>query len=320
MKFYLGTHETSWLARLRVPLFVSHRRLRQRRRLPRAAGEWALDSGGFTELSMHGAWRTSESEYIEAVCRYEQEIGNLAWAAPMDWMCEPHIVQNTGLSVREHQERTVANYLTLGEQGPFIPVLQGWRLEDYEHCVALYHSAGVALETLPLVGVGSVCRRQRTGEIAMIMRTLAAGGLRLHGFGVKKRGLARYGAALASADSMAWSYAARREDPLEGCTHRSCSNCSRYALRWREDLLALENSPQLELPVPPGRRFGARPERAELPVELPPSREERSARKDKDQLELPILATTRQAVERPNPPAHITKAGPRPTAPARHAA
>jgi hypothetical protein len=289
VKFYLGTHEPSWLARLRVPLFISHRRLDQRRRLPCALGEWALDSGGFTELSMYGGWRTSESEYIEAVCRYQEEIGSLAWAAPMDWMCEPQMLEKTALSVREHQERTVANYLTLREHGPFIPVLQGWRLEDYEHCVALYHSAGVQLKTLPLIGIGSVCRRQRTSEIGMIVRTLASGGLRLHGFGVKKHGLARYGGALASADSMAWSYAARRDDPLEGCTHRSCSNCSRYALLWRENLLALDNSNQLELPMPLGRHFDARPERADLPVELRPRSEERLARKDKDQLELPIL-------------------------------
>ncbi len=49
-------------------------------------------------------------------------------------MCEPQIVARTGLSVREHQERTVANYLTLRSIAPdlpFIPVLQGWRIADY---------------------------------------------------------------------------------------------------------------------------------------------------------------------------------------------
>ena len=51
MKFYLGTHQTGWLAKLDVPLFVSRRRLATLRKLPRAVGSWALDSGGFTELS-----------------------------------------------------------------------------------------------------------------------------------------------------------------------------------------------------------------------------------------------------------------------------
>jgi hypothetical protein len=79
------------------------------------------------------------------VNRYADEIGQLDWAAPMDWMCEPWIVEKTGLSVREHQERTVANYLALRDRGPFIPVLQGWTLEDYETCVDLYAQAGVDL-------------------------------------------------------------------------------------------------------------------------------------------------------------------------------
>jgi hypothetical protein len=221
-----------------VPLFVSHRRLAKRRSLPVATCDWSLDSGGFTELSMFNGWVTTVDEYVEAVHRYRSEIGRLQWAAPMDWMCEPFITAKTGLSVREHQERTVQNYLDLRDQGPFIPVLQGWTLEDYLTCIDLYDQAGVDLIAEPIVGVGSVCRRQSTDEIGLIMRTLCEGGIRTHGFGVKKEGIARYGRFVTSADSMAWSYRARRSWPLPGCTHKSCANCPRYALRWRDELLA----------------------------------------------------------------------------------
>jgi hypothetical protein len=245
VRFWLGTHETSWLGRLDVPLFISHRRLMLRRGLPVARGPWALDSGGFTELSMHGRWVTSQEEYVQAVARYQAEIGRLEWAAPQDWMCEPWIIEKTGLSVREHQERTVRSFLELRDRGPFIPVLQGWSLGDYHECVGVYEDAGVDLTAEPLVGVGSVCRRQSEEEIGRIMASLA--GLRLHGFGVKKAGLVRYGRFLVSADSMAWSYAARRDFPLPGCRHGSCANCSRYALRWRGELLA--PSAQLALAV-----------------------------------------------------------------------
>jgi hypothetical protein len=69
-----------------VPLLVSHRRLAGRRTLPRATGRWALDSGGFTELSIHGRWRFDEHTYVAAVRRYATEIGRLDWAAPMDHM------------------------------------------------------------------------------------------------------------------------------------------------------------------------------------------------------------------------------------------
>lgn len=236
MLFWLGTHCTDWLGKLDVPLFVSHRRLAERKRLPIALAPWALDSGGFTELDKYGTWRTTTGEYLEAVERYG-DIGQLVWAAPMDWMCEPHMIEKTGLSVREHQERTVANYLELRGRGPFIPVLQGWTLTDYERCVDLYEGAGVDLCAESVVGVGSVCRRQDTGEIGRIMHTLSDHGLRLHGFGVKKAGVQRYGRYLTSSDSMAWSYQARRDWPMPGCRHRNCANCSRYALRWRDELL-----------------------------------------------------------------------------------
>ena len=238
--FFLGTHEPSWLRRVDVPLFISHRRLKRlRKRLPRAHCAWALDSGGFTELaSPPHRWVTTVPEYLEAVARYEWEIGNLLWAAPMDWMCEPWIIQETGLSVREHQERTVANYLELRGRGPFIPVLQGWTLEDYESCIGLYLEAGIELPSEPLVGVGSVCRRQSTVEIGRIMHLLKEVGISAHGFGVKKEGLLLYHRALTSADSMSWSYRARRAGPQEGCTHKSCANCLRFALRWRQEALA----------------------------------------------------------------------------------
>ena len=240
--FYLGAHQPHWLWRVDFPLFVSHRQLARRpRRFRAAACRWALDSGGFTELSLHGRWVTTAGQYAEAVARYADQIGGLEFAAPMDWMCEPVITARTGLSVREHQHRTVANYLqlrALAPELPFIPVLQGWDLADYLHCVDLYHAAGVDLAAAPRVGLGSICRRQSTAQIALIVGTLARLGIRLHGFGVKTGGLHHYGHHLASADSMAWSYAARRLPALPGCRgHRNCANCLTYATQWRTRLL-----------------------------------------------------------------------------------
>ena len=240
--FYLGAHQPHWLWRAGFPLFVSHRQLARRRSLRPAACRWALDSGGFTELSMHGRWVTPPAAYAEAVAGYAERVGGPDFAAPQDWMCEPQMTARTGLPVREHQERTVANYLelrALAPDLPFIPVVQGWELADYLRCLDLYASAGVDLAALPRVGLGSVCRRQSTAEIAVIVGTLADRGLRMHGFGVKTGGLHLYGHRLASADSMAWSYAARREPPLPGCTgHRNCANCLAYATGWRSRMLA----------------------------------------------------------------------------------
>lgn len=247
--FYLGTHEVSWLTNEVGPLFISHRRLALRKNLPRAATRWALDSGGFSELELHGRWVTTPTEYIDATRQYAADIGMLDWAAPMDWMCEPRMLARTGLTVEDHQRRTVANFLELRERAPelpYIPVIQGWTRADYERCVTLYEAAGVDLSREARVGVGSVCRRQGTPEVAEIIWALADAGLSLHGFGVKARGIANVAGALTSADSMAWSYRARRDKPLPGCQHQRCSNCIRYADRWRDRLLA-QVSPQLRL-------------------------------------------------------------------------
>jgi hypothetical protein len=198
-----------------------------------------LDSGGFTELSTYGAWTVGPEQYIDQVYRFREEIGFLEWCAPQDWMCEPFITEKTGLTVLDHQRRTVDNFLFLRGKAPelpFIPVVQGFTIDEYHRCVAMYRAAGIDLAAEPLVGVGSVCRRQGTGEAARIITEMAAEGLSVHGFGFKITALKLCGRELASADSMAWSFDARRARPLPGCTHKSCANCLRYALRWRESV------------------------------------------------------------------------------------
>lgn len=243
--FYLGTHEPAWLGRVSFPLFVSHRRLVRYRRLPIARCRWALDSGAFSELSTYGRWTLTPEAYVAAIRRYRAEISHLAWAAPQDYMCEPFMVARTGLSVHEHQRRTVANLLELRRLAPdlpIIPVLQGWTRADYLACMRMYAAAGIDLTREQLVGLGSVCRRQSTEEIDVIVRQLHGLGLRVHGFGVKTEGLRRYGPYLASADSMAWSLHGRYQ---RGCRHRmsgqrpvaSEANCLLFAREWRRHVL-----------------------------------------------------------------------------------
>lgn len=250
MIFYLGTHQPYWLRTLDVPLFISRRTLCKIRTPPRAKGPWALDSGGFSELSLYGKWTISPQIYAEEVARWHAEIGNLQWAAIMDWMCEPCILEKTGLSLPEHQRRTVASYLELKELDPrlpWVPVLQGWGPRDYLLHQEMYARAGVDLKSLPLVGLGSVCRRQATDTVERLIRQLYGEGLKLHGFGFKLSGVRRVARYLASSDSLAWSYQARRSPPLPGCTHKNCANCRTYALWWREKVLrAVERSQESE--------------------------------------------------------------------------
>ena len=274
--FYLGTHQPHWLQLERfstVPLFISRNRLSGYKTMPRARGRWAMDSGGFTELKQYGRWRLTAAEYVTEVRRIVDGVGVMPdFIAPQDWMCEPWVIfgrnmdqppgnpnrftgtrevrgigpndpeQDLTTAICFHQERTVRNFLELADAAPelpWIPVLQGWALDDYLHCARLYASAGVDLTAARTVGIGSVCRRQATSEIEEIVATFADRGVRLHGFGVKIRGLGDYGPSLASADSMAWSMSARRRPPLPGHDdrHKSCANCPDWALAWYQRVL-----------------------------------------------------------------------------------
>jgi hypothetical protein len=244
-RFFLGTHQPGWLANSPVPLFISDRRLRTFKHLPAAGCDWALDSGGFTELSTHGTWNKGPSprEYVDRIRRYQHTIGRLQWAAPQDWMAEPWILARTGFTLLEHQRRTVDSFValrSLAPELPIIPVLQGWAVKDYLRAITMFQAVGVDLTAEPLVGVGSVCRRQHTEEIGRVFTAIRdAGVARLHGFGVKLLGLHRYGHLLTSADSLSWSMQARREPALLGCSgHINCSNCRRYAYAWARRMAA----------------------------------------------------------------------------------
>lgn len=249
MEFYTGTNSPNWLTMFPHKLFVSHTRLSRYKRVPKANVAWSLDSGAFTEISTNGYFKTTAEDYALAATRYASECGNLEWASIQDWMCEEFILEKTGLSIPEHQRRTVESYHTLRRLAPTVrwtPVLQGFTLDDYLRCWEVYEASGVCLACQPIVGVGSVCRRQDTKSVEAIIGRLSAEGLRLHGFGVKTTGLMRYGHLLTSADSMAWSLDARWEpgkwQEELGCTHRSCSTCPLYADKWRGLMLAKINA------------------------------------------------------------------------------
>ena len=234
----------AWLNRAEFPLFVSHRRLQRQKTWKPAVVPWCLDSGGFTELSMYGEWRTTPTEYVTAIRRYTDQIGNINWVSPQDAMCEPWILEKAkgwlGGTVQAHQRWTVDNFLhlnTIAADINFIPVLQGWQRDDYLRHIDMYEAAGVDLRAYHTVGIGSVCRRQGTSEIEDVFRRLHREGLRMHGFGVKTKGLARYARYLVSADSMAWCMRGSKTSPCPVTGVKSCGNCYHFAVTWRDKII-----------------------------------------------------------------------------------
>jgi len=228
MDFYVGLHQPSD-ARHFERCMVSVSRLRDRRS-DFAVGEWMMDSGAFMELKLFGQYRDSVSAYAAQIRRWAM-CGRLVAAVAQDYMCEPFMLERTGLDVQAHQRLTIERYdaLMAERTGTYIlPVLQGYRPDEYLSHIAQY---GARLERGAWVGVGSVCKRN--GDPATIRDVLytiarARPDLRLHGFGVKRTALssALVRDYLYSADSMAWSFAARKA--------RRAGDLSRDANDWRE--------------------------------------------------------------------------------------
>lgn len=243
MKFYLGTCQPSWLNRTNVPLFLSRNSLIRQIAHGKAQGDWALDSGAFTEITKHARWTVSAKQYADEAMGWYNQIGPMDFAGIQDYMCEPHMLKQTGLSVEEHQVRTMESYFDLREQAPSIPwapTLQGWSVDDYLHHYDMWESTGIKLHTQPTVAIGSVCRRQGMDEATDIIQRLASIiGLNIHAYGFKISGIKQVGSLLKSSDSMAWSLAARYDDPLPECKHRTCNNCLNYALEWRKKIIAI---------------------------------------------------------------------------------
>ncbi len=214
MMFYVGLHQPSDAPHFERA-FISINRVRGRKK-PVPAKDWILDSGAFRELAQFGGYRHEPEEYAAEVNRLAGLNPGMVAAVSQDWMCEPFMLEKTGLTLREHQCRTIERYVQLRElvRGVYLmPVLQGYSLESYLDHIDQY---GTLLRHGAYVGVGSVCKRN--GNVRQIEAIMSAiirkrPDLRLHGFGLKttalSSGLVR--ACLYSADSMAWSFAARRQ-------------------------------------------------------------------------------------------------------------
>lgn len=261
---YLGISEPSQLY-APVPVCIAHHRLQRTTwwiRRDRGLPPYMVDSGAFSmldsipegtprsELEAHGYWRTDPREYVAAVAEYHRWIGPPTMVGIQDWMCEDHILAKTGLTVGEHQDRTVANYLeltarwyehfrTLG-RSKFVPTLQGDEPWQYVACIEKYRRAGVDLLAGP-VGVGSLCRRQSTREIVAIINAIVAAvpGINIHAYGVKTLGIRQVGHLIGTSDTESWAREARWGEPLPACvgTHRKCTQCLDYALAWRDRLI-----------------------------------------------------------------------------------
>lgn len=211
--FFVGLHQPSNAQHFERAC-ISINRIRERKSsFP--AKSWIMDSGAFTEIATHGRYRASVEEYAHEARRWVGS-GNLLAIVAQDYMCEPFILRKTGLTVDIHQRLTIERYdaLLAAKVGCHVlPTLQGYDPADYVRHVRLY---GDRLTAGMWVGVGSVCKRNGSpGDIENVLASIKVvrPDLRLHGFGLKLSALLHDGvrALLHSADSMAWSFSARKQ-------------------------------------------------------------------------------------------------------------
>jgi hypothetical protein len=219
-KFFIGLEHPSvaWpFANVMLSINTVRGRLREIR-----LNNWILDSGAFTEISTHGKWRSEPETYAAEVNQWKN-TGKLLAAVSQDMMCEPFILEKTGLTVQAHQELTIARYIRIvaATDVYVLPVIQGFTPAEYAFHVEMY---GDLLKPGQWVGVGSICKRNTAPEeikdVLDAIKSLRPD-LKLHGFGIKITALKDHDVRdlLETADSMAWSLHARKngrpKDPRE---------------------------------------------------------------------------------------------------------
>jgi hypothetical protein len=233
VRFFTGLHHPADAQHFDTA-FISVNAIRNRKG-PFPANEWIMDSGAFTTIRTHGGYPHGPEEYAAQIKRWSTN-GRLLAAVAQDWMCEADMLKRTGLTVPEHQRLTVERYdeldLAWDVAGVYIlPVLQGYAPQDY---VAHIRQYGARLMPGMWVGVGSVCKRNgdpKAIEDVLLAIKTERPDLRLHGFGLKKTAFKSklVCSLLHTADSMAWSYSARKQG--------RDANSWREAKRWTHDVM-----------------------------------------------------------------------------------
>ncbi|KXU82445.1 hypothetical protein CI15_33465 [Paraburkholderia monticola] len=214
MRFFTGLHQPSDAQHFDAA-FVSVKRL-AKRKSGFSVGDWIMDSGAFTTILTHGGYPERVEVYAAEIKRWSTN-GNLLAAVAQDYMCEAHMLKITGMTIEQHQQLTIERYdalLKCDVGGVYImPVLQGYSPADYVRHIEMY---GDRLKHGAWVGVGSVCKRNgdpRAIEAVLMAIKAVRPDLKLHGFGLKSTALSSWivRELLHTADSMAWSFAARKQ-------------------------------------------------------------------------------------------------------------
>ncbi|WP_291333425.1 hypothetical protein [Desulfovibrio sp.] len=173
-----------------------------------------LDSAGFTAMKKYNGFPWTIDAYVELAARFP-----FARWASMDYCVEQEIAASREVVLDRISQTINANHscANLARQygilDTFMPVIQGRTPDDYLRCIERMPM----VFDFPVVGVGSMCRRQVHGAdgilrvIAALDQAFAGTEVQLHLFGLKSQGAAAVRAhpRVFSVDSQAYGSAAR---------------------------------------------------------------------------------------------------------------
>jgi hypothetical protein len=187
-----------------------------------------LDSAGFVAMRNYGRYPWTVEDYMDLCAARPWR-----WFAAMDMCVEPELFETTEAVVDEDAEmrrtrETVLDRISLtarslkicrraaeerGILDRLMPVVQGWKPADYARCLERMPS----VETVRILGVGSVCRRPIGGAngvlavVDRIDRELGSSPAKLHLFGIKGEGAVELNGhpRVESFDSQSYGFRAR---------------------------------------------------------------------------------------------------------------
>jgi len=212
-EFYYGT-SWHWPLPYLPRVMLSYNMLRKIKTTWDINIPFMMDSGAFAVILKYGKYPFTLEEYAEGIAKWHPDI---AWT--MDYPCEPSVQKRGGYNPKTAQELTMDNQIRLLDLNTNTQmVVQGWEISDYLANLDRIKEQGLLTEHL---GIGSICRRGQTTQIARIIRAVhnnVPGWVKLHGFGVKVSVLADTDAKfhLYSADSESWDYERRYNNWLSG--------------------------------------------------------------------------------------------------------
>ena len=257
-----------------------------------------LDSGGFV-----AAVRYRGFEWTVPQCMALCAAAPWTRFASMDWCVEPELADDRDAvldrisgTVRLNRD-CLREARRLGIADRFMPVIQGWQVDDYLRCIDLMFD----LDQFPVVGVGSMCRRHVEGPAGILQvvheldQALGDSPVRLHLFGLKSQGMAEVRAhpRVFGFDSQAYGVAARQNARKAGVS-KSDAYLAREMERWYRRQRALLDAPGYQFRAPRRPALSPIPEPDDpLEARLAQAREELRELHEAGEIEWPDLTPLR---------------------------